>query len=259
MVALLVVALVAGCSVPFGAGAPQGGDGASSDAAGTATPVSVPDGQRGEGGIGVDESGVVEPGALAAAHEDSLRGPHVRAETWAMSSDGERLLRYRRVVRDDTAAMTEVRTANGTATGVLLAERDSAVSLTEYRFSSAYRGGAERTVDGETTGMPWIAAQETLVEPLPSADGDLLLALVSIPTDAVGDASDAPPDGHRVTGTTDDPQGALVAPWLSDADDATVAATVTGDGHVAAAELTYEAVYEGRPVRVTYRLEYRLD
>lgn len=253
---LVVVLLLAGCSSPLGPTDPEDATGPSTDAEPTVTPVSVPDGGPGAEGIRLGESGVVAPQALVAATEDSNRGPHVREESWTMTAGDERLLRYDRTVRDDTTGVTEVRSATGNATHVLLTERSSGTSLTDHRFSSSYSGGAERTVDGETAELSWIEAQRTSVEPLPPSDGELLRALLSVPTGTTN-TSAGPTEGYRVTGTTDEPPDVLVAPWLTNVDEATVSATITGDGAVTAVGLTYDAAYDGRAVRVSYRLEYR--
>lgn len=235
---------------------PTDGADSSTDGEPTVTPVPVPEERLGAGGIRLGESGVTAPRAVVAATEDSIRGPHVREESWTMRAGDERLLRYDRTVSDGTTGVTEVRSATGSATHVLLTERSSAASLTDRRFSSSYSGGAERTVDDETTALSWIEARETFVEPLPPGDGELLRALLSIPTDTTN-ASAGPTEDYRVTGSTGEPPAALVAPWLTNVDEATVSATITDEGEVTAVELTYDAEYDVQAVRVSYRLEYR--
>lgn len=276
LVALVMIGSLAGCTTLLGADDP------SPEATPAPTPAPVPTDEASPGDdIGVDETGVTDSTALAAAHDATLVQPderlsmwisnqtgqnptETRTEIWLMETPSETLLQYRtNWTSYSTGDLIGVRVANGTEADVLLTDRAEASSISERQQYHPFEPSSERTVDGETTVVNPAAADQTLVAPVP-AEGDasflhagpIIEAVFSIPTDMATENADTPPGELRVQGTAQAPPEPVVASWLTNPTDANVEAIITDEGFVRSVELTYRADYDDRPVHVTYRVEY---
>lgn len=220
------------------------------------TPLPVSEERAPTDGVGINETGVTDPGRLVATHLAALNRSYVRNETWVMVAD-ERLLRYemRRVV--DRSGVAEIRFANGPATGVLLTDRRDATSLEEHRHNTRLQSGVDRVVDGDETSMSWWEASDTMVPPVTTDDGQLLETALSF--EGIRPAVDQSGANGTLllTGRQSTPADPLVAPWVRHPTNATVALSVTDAGFVCSLELRYQARYDGRLLSVSYRVHYR--
>jgi hypothetical protein len=239
---VLVVAfatVVAGCAAPLVDGE------AESRSTEQLTPVPVPG----------DAADADEPTLLlngSTRVEPAAHGQRGVNESWRATAGNETLLRYEgTTVRTSNFVYTR-HAASGPATGELLRNHRNATSLWQERYMSHLGGGAERTVDGASQNTSMYHASETLLPPVDAEDRTVIAALFELSTDAV----DSTEDGYRVRASAETVPTVLVAPWLTDAHDATLEAVVTEGGLVSWAELQYDARYRGRDVRVTYRVAY---